>query len=90
MRQDIANVIDTRQIHDQALEAKTKASMAAGSVTAQITVVAILLGIHAQFFNALLEKLKALFTLRTTNDFTDARDEAVRCSNRFLSSLRRM
>ena len=77
MRQDVADVAHAGQIHDQALEAQTVAGVLAGTVAAQVKVVLVLLGIHAQVLDAGLEQIQALLALGATDDLADARHQAV-------------
>ena len=78
MQLHIADVADARQIHHHALEAEAEARVTAGAVTAQVAVPPVILGIHAEIADALLEQLDALLALAAADDLADAGNEAVR------------
>ena len=77
VRQDVADVVHAREVHDQALEAQAKASVLAAAITAQVKVVLVLLRVHAQLLDACLQHVQALLALGAANDLSDAGHQAV-------------
>ena len=77
VRQDVADVAHTGQIHDQALEAQTVAGVLAGTVAAQVKVVLVLLGIHAQVLDAGFEQIQALLALGAADNLADTGNQTV-------------
>ena len=63
MRNNVADVIHTGEVHNKALKAKTKARVCARAVTTKIQVILVIVGVHAKLNNALLQKLKTVFSL---------------------------
>ncbi len=51
--------------------------MLAGTVAAQVQIVLVLLGIHAQVLDTGLEQIQALLALGAADDLADARHQAV-------------
>lgn len=82
VREDVADVVDARKVHDEALEAQAEAGVVAGTVAAEVQVVLVLVLVHAEFLDAALENVEALLALGAADDLSDAGDEAVRGGDR--------
>ena len=77
----VADVADTGQVHDAALEAQTEACVTGGTVLAQIHVEVVVLGVHAQLFDTALQQLVIVLTLRAADDLADTGNQAVHRGN---------
>ena len=79
---NIADVLDTGQIHDAALKAEAVACVATAAVFAEIQVEAVTLFIHMEFLYAREQFIVVIFTLAAADNFADAGDKAVHRGNR--------
>lgn len=82
VREDVADVVDAGEVHDEALEAQAEAGVVAGAVAAEVQVVLVLVLLHAELLDAALEDVEALLALGAADDLSDAGDEAVRGGDR--------
>ena len=81
MRDDVADVAHARQVHDEALEAQAIAGVLARAIAAKVEVVLVLLGVHAEVGDALLEQVEALLALGAADDLANAGNQAIRCGD---------
>lgn len=82
VREDVADVVDAGEVHDEALEPQAEAGVVAGAVAAEVQVVLVLVLLHAELLDAALEDVEALLALGAADDLSDAGDEAVRGGDR--------
>merc|ERR1712129_20803 len=69
---DVADVVHTREQHDQALKAHSEASVRDGAETPQVPVPPEFLVLHGQLVHPCIQHLQSFLALCTTNQFADA------------------
>ena len=82
MQLHVPDVADACQVHHHPLEAQTEACVLAGAVAPQIAVPPVVLRVHAQLADALLQYLQSLLALAAADDLTNAGDQTVRRRHR--------
>src|SRR5699024_3818857 len=78
VREHIADVAYTGEVHNHALEAQAVAGVLRAAVAAQIQVPPVILGLHAQLFDAALQQVQPLLALAAADDLADAGHQTVR------------
>ena len=81
MQLHVADVVHAGEVHHHTLEAQAVASVAAGAVAPQVAVPPVVLGVHAQLLDTVLQQLQALLTLGAADELADAGHQAVGGSN---------
>ena len=76
-RNDVADVLHAREVHDETLEAETEARVLDAAVLAQIEVPPVIFLVEFKLFHTLEEQVEALLSLRAADDLAHAGDEHI-------------
>ena len=77
MQLHVADVGNSGQIHNHALEAQAESGVAAGAVAPQVQIPPVILGVQAQLGHPRLQHIQPLLALGTADDLADSRHQAV-------------
>ena len=83
-RDDVADVFHAREVHDEAFEAETEASVGGGAVFAKVEVPPIGFFREAEFVDPGFEDIEAVFALGAADELADAGDEDIHGADGFV------
>src|SRR5690554_120543 len=80
---NIANVGHARYISNQAFKSQAETSVRYCAIASEVYIPFVGFSVHAVFLHASLQDVQAFFTLRATDDFTNAGCQYIHGSNSF-------
>lgn len=84
---NISDVISSSSQHNESLESESESSVWDGSVSSEIQIKLIVINIQSLLLNGLLEGIQSLFSLTSSNQFSNSWSKKIHSTNSFSVSV---
>lgn len=81
---DVADVLHAGEVHDEAFKSEAKAGVGGRAELSEVEVPPVGFLGETQFINTRFEDIEPIFSLGTTNEFADAGNKDIHCTDGFV------